>query len=447
MKQYQKMKDSQMKWVENIPKHWEVKRLKFTTKFELSTVDRHEYDDEIQVSICHYPQVYNNEKITKNIELSRGTCNQKELEKFRLKKDDVLITKDSETANDIGVPVYIQDDFENTVCGYHIAQLTTDKNQILGSFLFRFIQSNIVNAYFETESNGVTRFGLGKDSIDNLKVIIPSITEQDKITKILDKTLEKINFKILTNLDLIKHLQEKKQSTINLVTKGLEPLIATKDSGIEWVGRIPDHWKVGKMKFFVNLFMGYAFESEKFHYGDGGILLIRGDNVTEGKIRWGEKTRKWLEITPDLEDFSLKINDILIGMDGSKVGKNFAIVTQRDIPSLLVQRVARIRVKNKLLQKYLYYQIANKSFSKYIDSVKTNIAIPHMSPDNIKEYHITIPPLSEQKIIVKEIDKKIFNIEKLICSIRYNIESLKELHQSLILSTTTGKIDVREVVA
>ena len=169
MKKYLMMNDSGIKWVGKIPDNWLMKRLKFTTKFDLSTVDRHEYEDEIKVSICHYPEVYNNEKITLKTELSRGTCNQKELEKFRLKKDDVLITKDSETPEDIGVPVYVANNFDKTVSGYHIAQLTTDKNQILGSFLFRFIQSSFVNAYFETEANGITRFGLCKDSISKSK--------------------------------------------------------------------------------------------------------------------------------------------------------------------------------------------------------------------------------------------------------------------------------------
>ena len=134
------MKDSGVEWIGEIPEHWEARKLKFTTKFENSTIDRHVYDDEIPVSICHYPQVYNNETISLKTELPKGTCNQKEFENFRLKKDDVLITKDSETPDDIGVPVYILDNFKNSVCGYHIAQLSTDKNQLLGGFLFRFIQ-------------------------------------------------------------------------------------------------------------------------------------------------------------------------------------------------------------------------------------------------------------------------------------------------------------------
>ena len=89
-KTYPKMKDSGIDWIGNIPEEWKIRRLKFTTKFDLSTVDRHENDKEIKVSICHYPQVYNNEKITDSTQLSSGTCNQKEIEKFRLKKSCLI---------------------------------------------------------------------------------------------------------------------------------------------------------------------------------------------------------------------------------------------------------------------------------------------------------------------------------------------------------------------
>jgi len=214
------MKDSGIKWVGDIPENWDIKRLKFTTKFDLSTVDRHEYDNEIHVSISHYPQVYNNEIISSRTELEKGTCNEKELKKFRLKKDDVLITKDSETQDDIGVPVYIQDHFENAVCGYHIAQLSTDKNQILGSFLFRFIQSDFVNAYFETEANGITRFGLGRDSINNLRIVLPSLLEQKQIINFLNTKTSKIDSEILKIQSLIKKIQKYRKSIVSSIITG-----------------------------------------------------------------------------------------------------------------------------------------------------------------------------------------------------------------------------------
>jgi len=214
------MKDSGIMWIGDIPINWNIKRLKFTTCFDNSSVDRHTNDDELKVSISHYPQVYNNEIITSKTIMENGTCTQKEFVKFQLKKDDVLITKDSETANEIGVPAYVQENFKNTVSGYHIAHLTTNKNKILGSFLFRYLQSDFVNSYFETEANGVTRFGLGKYSISNLTLILPSIEEQKQIITYLDEKIKKID-SLISKVELqISKLKEFRESLISSVVTG-----------------------------------------------------------------------------------------------------------------------------------------------------------------------------------------------------------------------------------
>ena len=214
------MKDSEIEWIGYIPEHWKVKRLKFSAKIELSSVDRHEREGEEQVLVCHYPNIYKNEKITKNTLFTNGTCTLSELEKFRLKKDDVIITKDSETADDIGVPALVIENIERTVCGYHLAQITSNKKEILGNFLFRFIQTDISNACFEISSHGITRFGLGKDSIGNLFITQPSINEQKEISEFLDSETFKIDSLIIKTKSQIGKLQEFRQSLISSVVTG-----------------------------------------------------------------------------------------------------------------------------------------------------------------------------------------------------------------------------------
>jgi type I restriction enzyme, S subunit len=214
------MKDSGIWWIGNIPEDWKVKKLKFVANFNNSTIDRHVYADEIPVSISHYPQVYHNEIISLKTKLSDGTCSQKEFENFRLKKDDVLITKDSEAADDIGVPVYILDDFSDAVCGYHIAQLSTNKKQLFGGFLFRFIQSSNVNAYFETEANGVTRYGLAKDSIGNLIIPLPPKLVQEQIYDFLQDKITQFDELIAKSKAQVTLLEEKKQALITATVTG-----------------------------------------------------------------------------------------------------------------------------------------------------------------------------------------------------------------------------------
>jgi type I restriction enzyme S subunit len=217
-----KMKDSGIEWLGEVPDEWQVLKLKFISDTKFSSVDRHEYDEENKVGICHYPYAYKNEKINKKIELAKGTCSDSELEKYLLKKGQIILTKDSETANDIGVPAYVEEDIPNTVCGYHLAMVETKREYdiILSEFLFRYFQTSNVNRYFELNSNGVTRFGLGKSSIENLFVPIPTIKAQRNIITYINNSIEHINKCRLGILNVIEKLKEYRQSIISEAVTG-----------------------------------------------------------------------------------------------------------------------------------------------------------------------------------------------------------------------------------
>ena len=153
--------------------------LKYLSKITPSSVDKHIFDDEIQVSVCNYTHVYYNDFINTKVGLDVGSCTENEFLKFRLHKDDVIITKDSETPDDIGIPTLVSESLENTVCGYHLTIIRP--KGIKGGYLFRFILSERTRRYFEIHSNGVTRFGLGKPSVENLVIPLPPEEEQEKI--------------------------------------------------------------------------------------------------------------------------------------------------------------------------------------------------------------------------------------------------------------------------
>ena len=247
MKKYDSYKDSGLEWIGEIPKGWEVKRLKYVSDVNPSNVDKHILPDEIQVRLCNYTDVYYNDFITESTELKSGSCSQMEFEKFRLEKGDVIITKDSESPDDIGIPCLVKDDFEDVVCGYH---LTLIRPQTMdGGFIFRFIQSDRTRRYFEIHSNGITRYGLGKSSIENLFLPLPPLLEQNQIVSFLDTKTSLIDSLIEKTQRKIELLKEKRTSLINeVVTKGLNPNVEMKDSGVEWIGEIPCHWTVKKIK-------------------------------------------------------------------------------------------------------------------------------------------------------------------------------------------------------
>ena len=204
--------------MEKYQSNWEVRKLKYVAKIVPSYVDKLIYPDEIPVRLCNYTDVYYNDYITVDTILAQGSCNQSEYSRSSLRKDEVIITSDSETPDDIGVPAYVKDDLDNVVCGYHLTIIKPIA--CLGGFIFRFIQSNPTRKYFGLNSNGITRFSLKKASTENLLVPLPTKFEQCQIIKFLECKTKQIDELRSTEEQTIKLLKEYRQSLISAVVTG-----------------------------------------------------------------------------------------------------------------------------------------------------------------------------------------------------------------------------------
>jgi len=155
------------------------------------------------------------------------------------------------------------------------------------------------------------------------------------------------------------------------------------------MGWIPVGWEVTTFGEHINFQTGPAFKSKDF--SESGTRLSRGDNVKEGQFQWGDKTRYWSVVDESLEKYLLNSGDVLLGMDGSKVGKNRVRVSESDLPCLLVQRVARLSKKNTICSSFIFLVVNSESFRDYVEVVKTGSAIPHISGGQIKELQIVLP--------------------------------------------------------
>ena len=213
------IKPSGVEWIGEIPKHWRVNRLKYISNIVASYVDKHINPDEIQVDLCNYTDVYYHEKIDSSIDFMRGSCNQDEYERSLIKKGDIIITKDSESADDIGVPTFTQEELTNVVCGYHLS-IIRPLNEVDGKFLFRFIQSKRAGRYFEVNATGITRFSLGKSIIENLSTLLPPLSEQRTIANFLDCKTQQIDELIAAEQRKIELLKEYRQSLISEAVTG-----------------------------------------------------------------------------------------------------------------------------------------------------------------------------------------------------------------------------------
>ena len=207
------VKPSGIEWLGDIPEHWEVRKLKYVANCFPSNIDKHSKDDEKQIRLCNYIDVYKNDFITNEMNLMIATAKEEQIKKFTLLENDVIITKDSETADDIANPALVTEMLENVVCGYHLSVLRPYK-KLDGGYLFRALQCKPINVQFELTSFGVTRVGLGVNDMKSSKIPVPPKGEQKEIFTHIQKELDKIDKTISTIEKEIALVEEYKTALI-----------------------------------------------------------------------------------------------------------------------------------------------------------------------------------------------------------------------------------------
>jgi type I restriction enzyme S subunit len=206
----------------------------------------------------------------------------------------------------------------------------------------------------------------------------------------------------------------------------------TKNTKTFYKTEIPSDWENTELGKKLDVLTGFAFPSDKF--SESGVKLLRGSNVKRNQVDWKEDITRYWPYDSSLQKFELKVDDLVIALDGALIGRSFAKIKEDDLPAYLVQRVARLRGKG-IDQSFLHTLFTQRSFELHVDSVKTHTAIPHISPTDIKKFRVNIPPLPEQKAIAQVLstaDAAIHTIEKLIAQ--------KELRKKwLMQQLLTGK--------
>lgn len=204
-----KLKPSGIEWLGEMPAHWEVAFIKHIADVRFSGVDKHSHDDETPVRLCNYTDVYKNDRITGDMELMRATATAAEIARFTLKADDVILTKDSEAPDDIGVPAWVPESLPGVVCAYHLGLLRPEPGRVLGEFLFRAIGSARIAQQFHVLATGVTRFALSKHDVKNAAIPLPpTVAEQKAICRWIINECQPLDETIARAEDEIKLIRE-----------------------------------------------------------------------------------------------------------------------------------------------------------------------------------------------------------------------------------------------
>jgi len=446
-KRYPAYKDSGVEWLGEVPAGWEIQKLKFYTCIKLSSVDKKSEENENDVMLCNYTDVYYNDRITKNLEFMKATASSEEIASFTLRQGDVLITKDSEDWKDIAVPAHVDEDLNGVLCGYHLARIRPDQKAVDSKYLFWSFKAGGINHQFQIASNGITRYGLGKYWIDNSSFLVPPLPEQHTIAAFLDRETARLDALIAKKQRFIELLEEKRQALITqAVTKGLDPDAEMKDSGVAWIGEVPAHWQLTRLGHLSTLQTGLTLGKR---YDDDQPLVtrpyLRVANVQEGYFDLDTITE--IRIPPEnVKRYELLSGDVLMteGGDYDKLGRGH--VWEGQIPGCLHQNhIFAVRPSPSKLKPHFLAAVTTSSHGKnYFTSTSqqtTNLATTNST--KLQSLPVPVPPIPEQEEIIAFIRKQNTIIQGLIIKVRTSSEKLREYRTALISAAVTGKIDVR----
>jgi type I restriction enzyme S subunit len=446
IREQKELKPSGVEWLGDIPNSWDLKRLKYISQILSSNVDKKSYENEIEVLLCNYVDVYKNEFITNKINFMKATANQSEIKKFSLQEGDIQITKDSESPDDIAIPAYVNEKLENILCGYHLSILRNNKDEIYSKYLFRFFELVGVRNYFETMAKGVTRYGLSIDSFRHIFVPSFDVDEQQKIANFLDEKSKTFDYAISKKEELITKLQDAKQSLISEVVTGKLKVIQKENklqtikrkkeelinSNVDWLGDIPKDWQVKKTK--------YLFEIRKRISGTLGYDIL---SITQKGIKIKDITTGGGQLSMDYSkyqivnvgDFAMNHMDLLTGfVDIAKTQG----VTSPDY------RVFTLIDKNSDSNYYLYlYQMGyrNQIFFAFGQG-SSQLGRWRLPTEEFKKFYFPNPSKDEQKLISKYLDSKLIHFDNTIEKTKQSIIKLKLAKESLISEAVTGKIEI-----
>ena len=414
---YAERKKSGVAWLGEIPAGWKLAKLKRFSMVQFSNVDKHAVAGEQVVRLCNYSDVYYNEVIRPDMNLMEATATPAEVAKFQLRDGDVLITKDSESWEDIAVPAYVDGDHAEILCGYHLAQIRPNQEYFDGKYLFWSFCAKANNHQFSVAANGITRYALGKYWIENGIFVVPPKAEQIAIAVFLDRKTAQIGALIEKKKQQIALLKEKRIALIShAVTKGLDSNAAMKNSGVAWLGKVPAHWEVRRLKYITQFFYGDSLASESREdgatpvYGSNGQVGVHTESNTNAPC-------------------------IVIGRKGSfgKVSFCAQSVFAIDTTFFVDDRATDANLL------WLFYLLGLLG----LDKVSKDSAVPGLNREDAYAKVVPWPPLPEQTAIADFLKKETARIDGIIEKIEKSINLLREHRTALISAAVTGKIDVR----
>lgn len=449
MRRYKEYKDSGVEWLGRVPEHWQVqpiKRLLLSVEQGWSPQCENFPSEAGQWGVLKVGCV-NGGRFNAD-ENKALPLDLKPLPELGIRCGDVLVSR-ANTRDLVGSVALADRDYEHLLLCDKLYRLRVMPDRCEPAFLAHFIGGSAARSVIEAAATGASSsmLNISQGAIVGMSIALPPVDEQRALLRFVDAETAKIDTLIAEQQRLIEVLTEKRQALIaQAVTKGLNPLVPMKDTDIPWLGQVPAHWEVTRLGRFAVVRSGYAFPSGGFSLDESDTRLLRGTNVSAGSIRWGEVV--YWKRTPDdgLDDFSLSDGDIVLGMDRPFIGNGTRVarVSESDLPCLLLQRVAAVHPSPGMLAGYLLQLLASELFVHHIGPDTTGVSVPHISPGQICDFRVPIPPVNEQAAVVEFAESVVTRTAELIGEASSAVTLLKERRTALISAAVIGQIDVHD---
>lgn len=434
MKQYDSYKDSGVEWIGEVPSHWEVRKIKTFSPVKRGAsprpIDDPKYFDENgEFSWVRIADVSASDKyLTTTTQKLSNLGSSLSVKRY---PGDIFIS----IAGTVGKPI-----ISSIKCCIHD-----------GFVYFPYLKNMNTEFLYYIFMSGQPYLGLGKlgtqlnlntETIGNIYIPYPSVEVQNLIVSYLNKKCSEIDNVISAQQKRIALLQELKQSVItHAVTKGLNPNVEMKDSGVEWIDKIPSNWNIVRLKNDCSLkgrigwngLRSEEFEKESYAY------LVTGQDFVSSDIDWSkcyQINKKRYDEDPCIQ---LENGDLLITKDGT-IGK-IAKVSNMDKPACLNSGIFVLKQKTRkeFVQGYLYWSLYSDLLKEFNSYTSTGTTILHLYQNVFENMPLVVPPKKEQQEISDYLDKKTKAIDLSLSKAQHQVELLQEYKQSLITEVVTGK--------
>lgn len=405
MKQYDSYKDSGVEWIGEVPSHWEILPFKRAITINNGCDYKH-----VQVEEDGYPVI--------------GSGGQFAWASQYMYDGEVVLLGRKGT---IDKPLYYKGKFWTVdTMFYGIPKKNAN---------CKYLLYQAKNIPFERYATATALPSMTQTDLNNNAICMPPLKEQAAIANYLDKKCSEIDNVISAQQKRIALLQELKQSVITrAVTKGLDPNVEMKDSGVEWIGEVPKHWDVMKTSLaFQGIGSGTTpSTSKKEFYDEEGKYWLQTGDLNDGVI---------LGTSKKVSDIAIKVcnlkfypkDSVVIAMYGATIGK----VGILGIKTATNQACCVLPANNHMVAKYSFYEFLACKPALLVSAIGGGQ--PNISQDTIRKQKIAVPPVEEQKMIADYLGKKCVSIDSSISKAQYQVELLQEYKQSLITEVVTGK--------